>query len=244
MPLQISGKPIPSWLSNYKTRDDFNKELEVEKIQYALAERGYLIESDFDGMSASTKAAYSTQIKRDAEFIPSSNDVKAAQRLIGTVAQTKAGTTIGNDGLGNEAYETIRINAGASINSFTGNTVKVVLMRSKLSSVLNDVTAEIKDGTIKPTLEPGTDGFTVTEYTAAQQQLDKDPTSWRTQVLTGTRYFSSAATAIPRHWCWTNPQPFTRLLLVLRKVSLLGMLGCSAQSCYGHGTDPLPHAVS
>ena len=181
------GKPIPRWLSNYKTREDFNKDLEKERIEYALAERGYLIESDFEGMSASTKAAYNTQIKRDAEFAPSESETKKAQRLIDAFAKGKSQTTIGNDGLGNEAYETIRLNAGARYQElYRSYRQGGANEQQAQANALRDVEKEIKDGTIKPVLPSGSDGYSVTEYTAAQQQLDQDPTAWRTQVLTGT----------------------------------------------------------
>ena len=80
-----TGREAPDFYTQYETSDEEQVGKEKQTLDQIRATRGFLMESDLDGMSIKTRIAYMDQVQADKEFAePSSKYMQDAQRLCST----------------------------------------------------------------------------------------------------------------------------------------------------------------
>ena len=191
---ELTGQEAPSWLSNYKTREDRDDEQDIERLTKLRRSRGYLIEGDLDNVSTDVYSRFAPQVQEDKSLaeVPSQLKKDAEERIKAATndmfkdqigQQDKTGEWVDFNQRAERAYQ----------QKYQENILKGMSQSEAHNEALRSVVENAKVGTYLRSDYNGVNQEQQARFRQAQRALIVNPNAWKEEVLPGSEGALAAA---------------------------------------------------
>ena len=238
-----TGREPPSVYDDYTTAQERDQKQEQERIEEILGPsgRGYLIESDLEGMSFATRNKYNNRLKADQDASIASSEFKTeAAKIAEALAATEFKGTIGKDDPKTTQYQNYVRRAKDAYDRYYRTEIRKgetpdQAHKNALAQMERNGAAQTY--TIPDVVGPNT--AVQREVLAADTWLRNNPEDWRSQTIPGTeKALAELQAAVKSKGPLRIPQAYKAIASSRKDMTAWDIANAQLKAATGEGLKP------